>query len=601
MAKKTDEYFEVETIDTGPTYFLEEDIYVPEELVKNKSLIRMDMNIVQFPIFSKNTKRKKNEITTYFFNKNRDTYITVKPSAGELIPGEAEEKIFIALMKLLKEKNMAQEFVVTANEIRDAAKIHASHYIKEIKRALSRLSDTSYVFKNTMYSNELGGILNQEVNTPILTFKALSLKREENRKIKNDIKDNRIKEVFCIKISDHFYQNIVKRGYLVYDSDILLDIQSSIARTLYMLLEKIRFEELYVRESIYALIKKIPLKYEKNTLPITVKTIEKSLNELKEKKLIKDFNFLKPTTWLEADIEVFFDEVHNISKKERFAEDNKEVKNIYNNLAITHTEKNIEENLEYFKVTDEMVADILNLMPTKAKSLKSLPKTVRDAIEKYGYNRVKSATLYMKLQKKLTSPRAYFLKTLENEWDKGVIVDLEKSAQVQIKAENETLNFEEIKEEIQTFELQEEYFNKLSEREQLELEEEVYKDYINQCGQETKVQKIAFKAARKNLIFKYILNNNLIQLSGCPTTESQKIEESHFSEKNEVEVDVLNNIKAFYEYINGSIEMYKLGFDLTSEEASKIKKEIFLELTSKFMLRKLTMEELDETIKRKLS
>ncbi|MGL5202275.1 MAG: RepB family plasmid replication initiator protein [Cetobacterium sp.] len=601
MAKKTDEYFEVETIDTGPTYFLEEDIYVPEELVKNKSLIRMDMNIVQFPIFSKNTKRKKNEITTYFFNKNRDTYITVKPSAGELIPGEAEEKIFIALMKLLKEKNMAQEFVVTANEIRDAAKIHASHYIKEIKRALSRLSDTSYVFKNTMYSNELGGILNQEVNTPILTFKALSLKREENRKIKNDIKDNRIKEVFCIKISDHFYQNIVKRGYLVYDSDILLDIQSSIARTLYMLLEKIRFEELYVRESIYALIKKIPLKYEKNTLPITVKTIEKSLNELKEKKLIKDFNFLKPTTWLEADIEVFFDEVHNISKKERFAEDNKEVKNIYNNLAITHTEKNIEENLEYFKVTDEMVADILNLMPTKAKSLKSLPKTVRDAIEKYGYNRVKSATLYMKLQKKLTSPRAYFLKTLENEWDKGVIVDLEKSAQVQIKAENETLNFEEIKEEIQTFELQEEYFNKLSEREQLELEEEVYKDYINQCGQETKVQKIAFKAARKNLIFKYILNNNLIQLSGCPTTESQKIEESHFSEKNEVEVDVLNNIKAFNEYINGSIEMYKLGFDLTSEEASKIKKEIFLELTSKFMLRKLTMEELDETIKRKLS
>lgn len=601
MAKKTDEYFEVETIDTGPTYFLEEDIYVPEELVKNKSLIRMDMNIVQFPIFSKNTKRKKNEITTYFFNKNRDTYITVKPSAGELIPGEAEEKIFIALMKLLKEKNMAQEFVVTANEIRDAAKIHASHYIKEIKRALSRLSDTSYVFKNTMYSNELGGILNQEVNTPILTFKALSLKREENRKIKNDIKDNRIKEVFCIKISDHFYQNIVKRGYLVYDSDILLDIQSSIARTLYMLLEKIRFEELYVKESIYALIKKIPLKYEKNTLPITVKTIEKSLNELKEKKLIKDFNFLKPTTWLEADIEVFFDEVHNISKKERFAEDNKEVKNIYNNLAITHTEKNIYENLEYFKVTDEMVVDILNLMPTKAKSLKSLPKTVRDAIEKYGYNRVKSATLYMKLQKKLTSPRAYFLKTLENEWDKGVIVDLEKSAQVQIKAENETLNFEEIKEEIQTFELQEEYFNKLSEREQLELEEEVYKDYINQCGQETKVQKIAFKAARKNLMFKYILNNNLIQLSGCPTTESQKIEERHFSEKNEAEVDVLNNIKAFNEYINGSIEMYKLGFDLTSEEASKIKKDIFLELTSKFMLRKLTMEELDETIKRKLS
>lgn len=54
-----DDYFEVETVDTGPIYFLEEDIYVPEELVRNRDLIRVDMNIVQFPIVSKNTKRKK--------------------------------------------------------------------------------------------------------------------------------------------------------------------------------------------------------------------------------------------------------------------------------------------------------------------------------------------------------------------------------------------------------------------------------------------------------------------------------------------------------------------------------------------------------------
>ncbi|MGL4651899.1 hypothetical protein [Cetobacterium sp.] len=527
--------------------------------------------------------------------------LTVKPSAGELIPGEAEEKIFIALMKLLKEKDMSQEFIVTANEIRDTAKIHASHYIKEIKRALSRLSETSYVFKNTMYSNEHGGILNQEINTPILTFKALSLKMEENRKIKNEIKDNRIKEVYCIKISDHFYQNIVKRGYLVYDSDILLDIQSSIARTLYMLLEKIRFEELYVRESIYALIKKIPLKYEKNSLSITVKTIEKALNELKQKKLIKDFGFLKPTTWLEADIEVFFDESHNVSKKERFSADNAEIKKIYNSLAITYTEKNIEKNIEFFKVTEEMITEILNLMPLKAKSLKSMPKTIKDSIEKYGYNRVKSTTYYLKIQKNLTSPRAYFLKTLENEWDKDIILNLEKQSQLETNKINEIVDFENRIDGSQNFETQENYFDKLSQEEQLDLEKKVYEDYIRQCGQETKIQKIAFKAAKKNLIFKYILNNNLAQSSGNPTTESQEVEDIRIFEVDDNEFDVLNNIKAFNDYINGSIEMYKLGFDLTLKEASKIKKEIFLELTSKFMLKKLTMKELNETIKRKLS
>ncbi|MGL5088277.1 MAG: hypothetical protein ACRC6Z_02265, partial [Cetobacterium sp.] len=67
------------------------------------------------------------------------------------------------------------------------------------------------------------------------------------------------------------------------------------------------------------------------------------------------------------------------------------------------------------------------------------------------------------------------------------------------------------------------------------LEEEVYRDYIKQCGQETKIQKIAFKAAKKNLIFKYILNNDLIQSSWNPTTESQKIEDIKLPQEDEVE------------------------------------------------------------------
>ena len=76
MSKKINDLIEtdgtdfIETIDTGPTYYLEEDISIDERYIKNKALVRMDMNIVQFPIFSKNTKRKKNEITTYFFNKH---------------------------------------------------------------------------------------------------------------------------------------------------------------------------------------------------------------------------------------------------------------------------------------------------------------------------------------------------------------------------------------------------------------------------------------------------------------------------------------------------------------------------------------------------
>lgn len=595
MSKKTNSLIQsdstdfIETIDTGPTYYLEEDISIDEKYIKNKALVRMDMNIVQFPIFSKNTKRKKNEITTYYFNKNRDTYITVKPSSGELIPGEGEERVFIALMKLMKEKGMTQEFIVTAKEIKDAVKTHSNNYISEIKRALLRLSETSYNFKNTMYSNEMNAILKEEVSTPILTFKAKKLDLSGNENIKNEIKDGRIREVYIIRISDHFYKNIVKRGYLVYDSDILLDINSSVSRTLYMLIEKIRFEELYVRESVFALIKKIPLKYEKKTLSTTIKTLEKAFNELKQKSLIKDFNFIKTSTWLEADVEIFFEERHNILKQERFQEDNKDLKNIYNTLAISFTEKNIEETKPEIIVTKDMIFEILDKMPLKAKILKSMPKTIKDCIENYGYEKVNAATIYLSKQKKITNPRAYFLKTLENNWADDILIQenkiiktneevpVEETVIIDNLFNNDVINF----------------YNSLSEEEKKELENKTYTDYIKECGHEGKIQKIAFSAAKNNLIYKYIEKNKLFKIQ-----KEEKVD--IVIEKQENKNNLILELDLFNDIINKSIEMYKIILNLSEKEILEIKREILKELGTKFILKELTIDEINKTIADKL-
>lgn len=580
---KDDDFFKVEF--TGETHYVEEELYVDENIVKNRALIRMDMNIVQFPIFSKNAKRKKNEVITYYFNKNKDIYITIKPSSGDLIPGESEERIFIALMKIMKEKGMDQEFIVTAKEIKKAAKIHASHYIKEIKKSLLRLSSTNYIFKNTLYSNETGGILKTEISTPILTFKALELSLKENKKVRDNLKDNRIKEVYKIKISDYFYRNIVKRGYLVYDSNILLDINGGIARTLYMLLEKIRFDNLYIRESIFALIRKIPLKYERKSLSVTIKTLEKALEELKTKKLIKNFSFIKDTTWLEADIEVFFDEEHNFSKKERFKADNDELKKIYNVLAISHTEKNIEKLKTKELITETTIKELIELLPTKAKILKTMEKTIRNSIDIYGYTKVKQSILYLKSQKELKSPRAYFLKILENNWAKDIILKETEELKIQVLQENEI-------QENMDFTDAEIYYNNLDEIEKQIIEDKVYKEYIKKCGQETKAQKIAFKQAKENLIYTYITDNNLKKISKFK--EKQKNEVS-FEER------VLKDRKIFIDYIGESIDMYKLGFNLSEEAGEKIKKEIFFALIGEFILKTLTFEKLNNTIAEKLS
>ncbi|MGL5050261.1 MAG: hypothetical protein ACRC6E_06440, partial [Fusobacteriaceae bacterium] len=151
ISKKNDDWLYEEVIDTPATEYIEENFFVEESLVKNKELIRIDMNIVHLPIFSKNTKRKVNQVIKYFFNSNRDTYITVTPTAGNYIPGEAEEKVFIALMQLMKEKGMSQRFTVSGPEIRDKLNLKTIRYGSIIKSALLRLAETNYNFKNTMY------------------------------------------------------------------------------------------------------------------------------------------------------------------------------------------------------------------------------------------------------------------------------------------------------------------------------------------------------------------------------------------------------------------------------------------------------------------
>ncbi|MBC2854257.1 hypothetical protein [Cetobacterium sp. 2G large] len=391
--------------------------------------------------------------------------------------------------------------------------------------------------------------------------------------------------------SKSYLSLFVKRGYLVYDSDILLDINSSVSRTLYMLIEKIRFEELYVRESVFALIKKIPLKYEKKTLSTTIKTLEKAFNELKQKHLIKDFRFIKTSTWLESDVEIYFDETHNILKQERFDEDNKDLKNIYNNLAISFTEKNIEEIKPLIAVTNEMIFEVLEKMPSKAKNLKSMPKIIKDTIETYGYEKVKATAIYMSNQKKVTSPKAYFLKALENNWADDI---LPKESNERLSAT--VVSKEEVNKKDEIDDIIVKFYNDSPDNIKKDIEEKTYRDYIKECGQETKIQQMAFNVAKNKLIYKYIEKNNLHKIKKVEIQEVQEIREKKF-QNNE---NLILELEVFNDIINKSIDMYKMILNLTDEKIIEIKRETLKELGTKFILKKLTIDEINETIAEKL-
>ncbi|MGL5982222.1 MAG: hypothetical protein ACRCZR_02750 [Cetobacterium sp.] len=609
VKKKKQPWWE-EVIDTPETEYVEENVYVEELAVKNKELIRLDLNIVQFPIFSKNTKRKVNQVVKYVFNKNRDTYITVTPSAGNYIPGEAEEKVFIALMQVMKEKGMAQRFVVSSIEVRDKLNFNTARYGNLIKNSLLRLAETNYNFKNTMYSSEFKGILNTEISTPILSLEIVTLSLKQNQKYRDEYDDGRIKEVYIISISDHFYQNIIQKGYMVYNSKILLDISTSTARTIYMLIEKLRFENIYLKLDTIFLIKRIPLKYDKKNLNSTIKTLEKAFGELKNKKLIENFKFLKESTWEKSEIEIFFGEDSNKNKQERFFEDFNDFRSISTAMTISGTEheiidqdkqeskfdildttSEIVQKLEIEDITIEMVREIFDILPNVAKNLKSMPKTIQDSILKYGFTSVKSAAIYLSKQKNLKSPRAYFLKSLEKKWYKDIAEVIQKPKKtilepVQIILED-NMHFEN------TFS----DFEKLDEKVKNKIESDAYKEYISRCGVETKVQKLAFLAGKKSIITEFLIKNPKVLSENNSLILDLEIKEAEvIQELKTFEKTPLNDIQKLNEFINTTIDVYKTVLNLSDEKILKIKKEVVNELIEKFVNSTLTLEDIKSII-----
>lgn len=595
-----------ETIETPATEIIEEIVYMDENLIKNKDLIRVDINIVQFPIFSKNTQKKVNQIVKYYFNKNRDTYITVTPAAGDYIPGEAEEKIFIALMQLMKEKGMPKKFIISSNDLKDKLKLNTNRYAEIVKKSLIRLSRTNYNFKNTMYSSEYKGTIKEEISTPILTLKILTLSLKENKKYRLSYKDKRIKELYEIDISDHFYNNVIQKGYLVYNSSILLEISTSTARTIYMLIEKLRFNNLYLKIDTMFLIKRIPLKYDKKLLSRTIKVLEHAFDELKKKELIQDFKFLKDKTWEKSEIEIFLKESSAEEKQQRFFEDRNDFRKLLTVSTISETEHDMIEMMEVIQkenvekdlpkngeklvtITDELIDKILGLMPSKARTLKTMPKTIKDAIIQYGYSKVEAVAIYMK-KNKVDKVRAYFIKALENNWTEDETIELEKPAS-NIKKVSE---IDSSKEEIKNYVKELEYFNSLSTEEKEKLQEKVYRAYIEECGQETKIQKLAFNAAKNRLIAEYILKNNLLK------SEKPKLVVEEIPKEKDVDLSLIDDINYYTDYISKNVELYRNIFNLSEEKIKEIKIEVLVELGTKIIAKTITLEEINQSIAKKL-
>lgn len=582
------------------------------------NLVRMDMNVIEYPLFSKNKRRKVNQSIRYKLNGRTDKYIEVKPIAGETIPGDFEEKVFIALVSIMRKNNYSRNFAVTISEIADNMRVSA--YSKkaihnQIKTALKKLSETSYTFKDSLYSSIKNELLTDTIITNMMNVRILSkvdAKAEEKEKY---FKDGRVKEIYLIAISQHFYDNIINKGYLVFDSNLLLNIGSSIARAIHMLITKLRFNNFSYKIGLISLAGRIPLKVDKNNIGRSARAIEKACEELKDRKLIEDFKFIKNKNWENAEIEFFFTEEHNKIKQDNFYVEKDIFKELYLNVQDINSE-NISEDFFNSSCSDgasnENIEKILNILPPKAKQLKTIKNLIYNSIIQYDFDRVLRAAMYT-AEKNPNKIYGYFKKAIS--FNYGVSISLKKDKKIKKQLSLDDLKNSTVIDYFPYYEI----FEKLDLNVQKQICDMVIKESILQIKNNPSItgnfKKMfientykQFEINKKKLINDFLEKNkdkfkDLLDLKLEFENEEEK--ELNIQEKkvenilNSNEKDFLDitNIK---DYITKSIEGYAAIILLDTETERKLRKELSLKIIPLMMESPLSKKDVDEIIKEEI-
>lgn len=494
------------------------------------------MNVIEFPIFSKNNRVKKNQAIKYYFSKDKNSYLEIAPPIDDTIPNEFDERIFIALIKVMKSKGYEKTFYCSASEIVDSLNLgaegtkRATQY--KIKGSIIKLSKTIYSFCNLFYIGSLKNKVDDLINTALISSRIITSKEAKETE-KCYFSDKRIKEIYRITISDDIYNNLVNKGYLVFDADELLDIKDSVIRSLYTQITKWRNTSLYLKRPAIFIAKKIPLSWKGTMIFKSVNKIKDSLEYLKNKGLISDYNIIKGKRVENTEFEIFFDKEHNKYKQKLFYEESTE----YNNIIHFFEER---ENIENKKMDivnlEESILHIIKIFGEKEKILKSLPEIIKESLENYDFDYVKYSAEYTMINAKVNIVK-YFKDTLKYNWAEEYINNKRiKESKKNIKEIEQVVCYQEVKETFK-YKYTWEDFLKIEKELQGEIEAVAYEEFLIESGSENnKIMKGIFEKSKKPLILK-VMEKYENEINIKDTSEEIK---DNLSENVNVEKEYLN-------------------------------------------------------------
>lgn len=609
---------------------VEQNIDFPE--FDEADLIRLDMNIIEYPLFSRNRKREKNQILKYYFNNNKSKYIEITPSAGDVVPGEFEKSVFISLTRILKDRGYPSKFVTTGREILNRMDISEASKKKlhsQVKNALIRMSKSSYEFNNTLYSSKEKALLNTQTVTKILEVEIITKMdlKDTTKYSESDLKnyskflnDGRVKEIFVISFGNHFYDNIVTKGYLVYSAPELLGLRTNgAAMDIYLLITKLRKNELYLKRGLMRLAGSTGFKFNGTTnIRRTKNSIEKACELLKEKKLIKDFNIEETSNWKTAYIEFFFGEEHNKIKQENFYTERSLFDDIYvsQSDAFQSLDQQNKDIIDYIdvqprqEISDDEVDYVFSKLPYSIKRLKTSKVYITGSLKTYGTKRILQAIEYTKQNAK-SKPFIYLKKAIEFNYGSKleVIVPTKFKQQAVLELSKPKIEFS-----------REVIFNKFMEfsvEKQKKLKELALADALRKISIHKSKENI-YEVMHSSIVntfendfeknitdwllkVKYFENQMLEKKEVVAKKQEEEIpiEKINIQEDIKEQSEYLDN-KEIKKYIDNAIELYADIVDITNDKRIVLKKEI-AKIILPFALRnKLTKEKLEELLQQEI-
>lgn len=394
-----------------------------EKYVDLQDYVKIDMNVIQYPIFNISKRKKLNEIYKYYFDKNKESYLEIIPSAGNYVPGATEELVFLAIMKIFEKNAQSQEFYFTIKELMQEMKICEENFRKDfitIKKSLKRLATTNYNFKNSMYSNFHKKVIKSTTFTTLFSLQIINFEEETNEKLIKELKNrygHKFKEICKISFNNIIHYNLIHSGHISYNYDLLLDMKDSIVRKIYIYLDKVRYSNLNYEETLETFANRIPLSIRNGNIYKLIPTLEEKFQKLINLGILKDFEIIEATPLKKSILKFSFEECCNVIKE----------KNLFNSI---NSKRNIEEiikndifDIENFtgriEKREEDVESILKILPKEFKNIKGINVDIQKSIKHYGINKVLKSAFYVNSLNQTNSTlnlRTTFKKCLKESW-----------------------------------------------------------------------------------------------------------------------------------------------------------------------------------------